>query len=68
MIILILLILSFALFFLAFILILFDVLKAKKKSKEGSKKKGISSLSGYSYAIGILAMLILMFIGALLSV
>ena len=68
MIILILLVLNFALFFLAFLLILFDVLKAKKKGKEGSKKKGISRLSGYSYAMGILAMLILMFIGALLSV
>jgi len=68
MIILILLGLNFALFILAFLFILFDVLKAKKKTKEGSKKNSISRLSGYSYALGILAMLILMFIGAILTI
>lgn len=68
MIILILLIVSFALFFLAFVFILIDVFKAKKKNKEGSKKEGISKLSGYSYGIGLLALLVLMIIGAILSI
>ena len=66
MIIIILLIVSFALFFLAFVFILFDILKVK--NKEGSKKEGISKLSGYSYGLGLLALLVLMFIGAILSI
>ena len=66
MIILILLVLNFMLFVLAFLLILFDILKVK--NKEGSKKEGISKLSGYSYGIGLLALLVLMFIGAILSI
>ena len=66
MIIVILLVLNFILFVLAFLLILFDILKVK--NKEGSKKEGISKLSGYSFGIGILALLVLMFIGTILSI
>lgn len=66
MIILILLVLNFILFVLAFLLILFDILKVK--NKEGSNKEGISKLSGYSFGIGLLALLVLMFIGAILSI
>lgn len=66
MIIVILLVLNFILFILAFLLILFDILKVK--NKEGSKKEGISKLSGYSFGIGLLALLVLMFIGTILSI
>lgn len=66
MIIVILLVLNFILFVLAFLLILFDILKVK--NKEGSKKEGISKLSGYSFGIGLLALLVLMFIGTILSI
>ena len=67
MIIVILLVLSFALFFLAFVFILIDVL-FRGKNKEGLKKEGISKLSGYSFGIGLLALLVLMFIGTILSI
>ena len=66
MFIIILLVLNFILFVLAFLLILFDILKVK--NKEGSKKEGISKLSGYSYGIGLLALLVLTIIGAILSI
>ena len=65
--ILFLLIVGFIFFLLAFIFILLDVLKTKKKSISGKyKKEGLSKLSGYSYGFGFLAMLILMFVGAML--
>ena len=67
MIIVILLVLSFALFFLSFVFILIDVL-FREKNKEGSKKECISKLSGYSFGIGLLALLVLMFIGTILSI
>lgn len=67
MIIVILLVLSFALFFLAFVFILIDVL-FRGKNKEDSKKEGISKLSGYSFGIGLLALVVLMFIGTILSI
>jgi len=67
MILLILLVAHFVLLVLTFLLFLFDILKLKKKSKEGSKREGLSKLSGYSYGMGILALLLLMFVGALLS-
>lgn len=58
---------SLVLFLLAFIFIMLDVLKTKKKSISGKyKKEGLSKLSGYSYGLGFLAMLILMFVGAML--
>ena len=57
---------SFILFFLSFVFITLDVLKAKKKSKSGYKKEGLSKLSAYSYAFGLLAMIMLMFVGAML--
>ena len=66
MIIEILLVLSFILFVLAFLLILFDILKVKKK--EAPKKGSISKLSGYSFGLGLLALLVLMFIGTILSI
>ena len=59
---------SFVLFFLAFIFIMLDVLKAKKKSKTGYKKEGLSKLSAYSYGCGIMAMLVLMFVGGMLAI
>ena len=67
MIIVILLILSFALFFLAFVFILIDVL-FRRKNKEDPKKEGISKLSGYSFGIGVLALVVLMFIGTILNI
>ncbi len=67
MIIVILLVLSFVLFFLSFVFILIDVL-FWGKNKEGSKKEGISKLSGYSFGIGLLALSVLMFIGTILSI
>ena len=66
MIIVILLILHFILFVLAFLLILFDILKVEKK--EAPKKWSLSKLSGYSFGIGLLALLVLMFIGSILSI
>jgi len=66
MIIVILLVLSFILFVLSFLIILFDILKVEKK--EAPKKGSISKLSGYSFGIGLLALLILMFVGTILSI
>lgn len=63
-----LIIVSFGLFLFSFIFIMLDILKTKKKAEKGTyKKEGLSKLSGYSYGFGILAMLMLMFIGALLG-
>ena len=58
---------SFLLFILSFVFILLDVLKAKKQSKTGYKKEGLSKLSAYSYGCGIIAMLMLMFVGGMLA-
>jgi len=66
MIIVILLVLHFILFVLAFLLILFDILKVQKK--EAPKKGSISKLSGYSFGMGLLALVVLMFIGTILSI
>ena len=66
MIIVILLVLSFILFVLSFLLILFDILKVK--NKEAPKKGSLSKLSGYSFGIGLLALVVLMFVGTMLSI
>ena len=66
MIIVILLVLSFALLIVSFLLILFDILKVK--NKEAPKKGSLSKLSGYSFGIGLLALVVLMFVGTMLSI
>ncbi|MBD3341548.1 MAG: hypothetical protein GF353_20760 [Candidatus Lokiarchaeota archaeon] len=63
----ILLIINFSLFLLAGLLIIIDVLKARKRGKEGSEEKGLPKLSGYSYGIGLLALVTMVFIGLLIS-
>ncbi len=60
--------LSFILFAFSFIFIMIDIFKAKKKSKTGYKKEGLSKLSAYSYGCGIIAMLVLMFVGGMLAI
>ena len=62
-----LLIVNFSLFTLALIFILVDVMKANKKSKEANNNKGIGKLRGYSFGMGLLSMLMMIFIASFYS-
>ena len=53
---------NFGLFAVAFLLIIVDLLKTKKLVVKGKKVRNLTKLSGYSYALGILSMITMIFI------
>lgn len=63
MILIFLIIASFALFTIAFFLILKSVLNAKKEDLEANK---IPRISGYSFGLGLLTLIVFIFIGILI--
>ncbi len=58
---------NFGLFAFAFLLITIDLWKTKKLGVKGKKVRNLTKLSGYSYAIGMLSMIMMIFIAIFYS-